>query len=119
MDFEQDFGGFFNLPTSIPGDAERDGFYVQVGAWVTEKIGLFAQYEETSIEDEEPLVPDLDDFHEELAVSLNYRFNVDLQARIEFHTADTRLPLGIPTTGGLVQDPEDVDWGIVALSVSF
>ncbi len=117
-EFDLDFGAFFDLPNSVPGEAQRDGYYLQAGAWVTGKLGLFAQFEKTSIEDDAGF-PSLDDFHEETALSLNYRFDPDLLARIEFHTAETRLPLGRPGGGGAGVGPADVDWVIVALSVSF
>ncbi len=117
--FDLDFGAFFDLPSSLPGEAHRDGFYLQAGAWVTGKLGVFAQFEKTSIDDEVGLFPRLDDFHEEAALSLNFRFDSDFLARIEFYTAETRLPLGRPGGGGVGADPEDVDWAIVALSISF
>ncbi len=117
-EFDQDFGAFFDLPSSLVGEAHRDGFYLQAGAWVTANLGFFAQFEKTSIDDDAGF-PSLDDFHEEAALSVNYRFDPDFLARIEFHTAETRLPLGRPGGGGVGADPADVDWAIVALSVSF
>lgn len=116
--FDQDFGAFFGMPDPLFGKAERDGFYVQLGIWLTSKIGLFGQYEMTSLDDNLDLLP-LDDFHEDAALSLNYRFSPDLLAKIEFHTAETRFPLGLPDGRAVGADPVDVDWAIVGLSVSF
>lgn len=118
-EFDQDFGAFAGMPMSIPGEAERDGYYVQAGLWVTEKTGLFAMYEATALNDDLGLFPALDSFHKEWAASANYRFNPDLQVRIEVHTADTRLPIGLPGSGSPGLPPTAVDWGIVAFSVSF
>jgi len=99
------------------GTAKRDGYYVQLGVWLTKKIGLFGQYEKTSLDDDLDLL-ELDDFHEDTAASLSYRFRPDLLAKIEFHTAETRFPLGI-STPMIGSPPVEVDWAIVGLSVSF
>ena len=115
--FEQDFGGFLNLPgVSLPGVANRDGFYVQAGVWATPKIGLFGQFEIASVESTLRLDQENDDLYEDLGLSLNYRFRHDLVARVEVHRSDTRLPLG---DGITPQGNVDVNWLIAALSVSF
>ncbi|MCP3979395.1 MAG: hypothetical protein GY716_08705 [bacterium] len=117
--FDLDFGAFLGMPDPLPGEADRDGFYVQAGVWVTPKIGLFAQFDSASLQDDLDLLPGLDDFHEAAAASFNYRFSPDFLVRVEFHTAETRFPLGTDDQGGVGADPVDVDWTIVALSVSF
>jgi hypothetical protein len=120
--FDQDFGRFFGGEgNSMPGQAERDGFYAQAGVWLTSELGLFGQYESTSLGDslDSPDLPDLVDFHRDTGLSLNYRFRPDLLAKMEFHWSRTQFPLGEPgfsTAGG---PPVDVDWMIVGLSVSF
>jgi hypothetical protein len=119
--FDQDFGGFLNLPVSLPGKAEREGFYAQVGVWATPKIGLFGQFEKTGLENNLELLTNVEDFHEDLAFSLNYRFRPDLVARVEYHWANTQFPLaeptGLPPIGE--QRSVDVNWLIMALSASF
>lgn len=119
--FDQDFGAFLGLPVSLPGKAEREGYYAQLGWWPTPKIGLFGQYEETSLGDNLNLLPELDDLHAERAVSVNYRMRTDLLVRVEFHSADTRLPLGDASQapGTVQQGKMEVEWVIVAFSVSF
>jgi len=118
--FDQDFGAFLNLPVSLPGRAQRDGLYVQLGGWVTPRVGLFAQFDEASLEDNLGLLPQLDDFHEDLALSFNYRVRPDLVIKVEHHDASTRFPLGTPDQPmGVGSDPVDVTWTIASLSVSF
>ena len=112
--FDQDFARFFGMPMSRPGKAGRDGLYAQLGFWVTPQIGLFGQYEETSLENNVDL-PQLDDFHRDRAFSVNYRYRPDLLAKLEYHMSRTRFPLG----EGDVPGVDDVDWVIVGLSVSF
>jgi hypothetical protein len=119
-EFDQDFGAFLALPISIPGVAQRDGYYIQLGRWISQKIGLFGQFEETGLKDDLEFLPGLEDFHKSLALSLNYRFRPDLLAKIEIHNADTRFPLGAPEVPvGVGEDPVEVTWMIVGLSVSF
>jgi hypothetical protein len=119
-EFDQDFGAFLALPISIPGVAQRDGYYIQLGRWISQKIGLFGQVEETVLKDDLGFLPGLEDFHKSLALSLNYRFRPDLLAKIEIHNADTRFPLGAPEVPvGVGEDPVEVTWMIVGLSVSF
>lgn len=115
--FDQDFRRFFGIPGSMPGRAGRDGFYAQAGVWLTPEIGLFGQYESTSLENNLGL-PQLDDFHRDKALSLNYRFGPDLLAKVEYHSAATRFPLGDPSLQGSGR-PVDVDSMFVGLSVSF
>jgi hypothetical protein len=115
-EFDLDLGAFFNLPISLPARAQREGFYAQVGVWVTPKIGLFGQFEEARLDNDRQLSVENRDFHEDLALSLNYRFRPDLVARLEYHWADTQFPLGEPT---VEPGNVDVEWLIAALSVSF
>ncbi len=118
--FDQDFGAFLDSPTSLLGRAQRDGYYVQLGAWLTEKLALFGQVDNTGLQDNLGLLPQLEDFHEDVALSLNYRVRPDLLIKAEHHSASTRFPLGVPDLPADVgSDPVDVDWTIVALSVSF
>lgn len=117
--FEQDFGAFLALPISLPGKAQRDGYYVQLGAWLSPKVGLFAQIDDADLKNDLGLLPNVKDFHEDLAVSLNYRFRPDLLLKVEHHMADTQFPLGIPDTAAPGSGPVDVEWTIVGLSVSF
>ena len=118
--FDQDFGAFLKLGFSLPARAQRDGFYAQLGRWLTPKIGLFGQYDEAKLKNNLGLLPDADDFHTARALSLNYRVRPDLLVKIEYHDADTRIPLGLPVSpmeGG--QSPVNVTWTIASLSVSF
>lgn len=119
--FDQDFGAFLGLPFSLLGTAERKGTYVQLGYWFTPKLGFFGQWEDTGLSDDVELLAPLDDLHEDLAVSLNYRLRPDLLVRLEFHSAETRLPIGDPdrSMDTVDQSPLDVDWAILAFSVSF
>ncbi len=119
--FDQDFAAFLGMPVSIPATAEREGFYVQLGVWITPQIGLFGQHEEASLGDNANLFPQLDDLHEDTALSINYRIRSDLLIRAEFHSADTQFPLG---ESGVPDDiigrgPVEVEWAILAFSVSF
>ncbi len=113
--FEQDFGGFLNLGSSLPAIAEREGFYVQAGVWVTPKIGLFGQFEAATLDNDLGLPPE-GDFHEDLGLSVTYRFRHDLVARVEYHRSDTRFPLD---EAGPAPRAVEVGWLIAALSVSF
>lgn len=119
-DFDLDFGSFLNLGASLPARAERDGYYLQLGYWVTPKIGLFGQLDDVALDNDVGIFADVDDFHHDLALSLNYRLESDLLLKAEFHRADTRFPLGTPE---IEQSPElppiEVDWALVSLSVSF
>ena len=119
--FEQDFGGFLSLPVSIPGIAQREGFYVQLGYWATSKIGLFGQYERATLDNNLDLLTNVEDFHEDRAISLSYRLRPDLVVRAEHHWADTQFPLGESVAPPTIdtQRPEQVRWLIVALSASF
>lgn len=119
--FDQDFGAFAGLPDSLPGKAEREGFYVQLGVWLTPAIGLFGQFEDTSLRDNLNLFPRLEDFHRDKALSLNYRLRPDLLFRLELHAADTRLPLADPELPPDIigRGPIEVEWAILAFSVSF
>ncbi len=118
--FDQDFGAFLATGTSIEGRAQREGYYGQLGVWVTPEIGLFAQYEKTSLDDDLGLIPEVDNFHEDVAAAVNYRFRPDLVARVEYHLAHTRFPLGVPELPVMVGAPSvDVNWLIAGLSVSF
>jgi hypothetical protein len=118
--FDQDFGAFLGLPVSIRGKAQRDGYYVQLGAWLSPEIGIFGQFDHAGLKDNLGLLPELDDFHDDIAVSVNYRFRPDLLLKVEYHTASTRFPLGVPDLQMDVgADPVDVEWTIVGLSVSF
>ena len=115
--FDQDFGGFLNIPgVSIPSTAKREGFYAQAGVWLTPEIGLFGQFEKAALESGLDFLPDAKDFHEDLAVSLNYRFRHDLVARVEYHWSDTRFAVD---EAGPQPEPVAVGWLIAALSVSF
>jgi hypothetical protein len=120
-EFDQDFGGFLNLGISLPAKAKREGFYTQVGFWPTPKIGLFGQFEKTRLENSLGLLPDAYDFHEDRALSLNYRFRPSLVARVEYHWAETQFPLGEVLGSTPLDGPNagDVNWLIVALSASF
>lgn len=93
--FDQDIGAFLKLP-SLSAQSERDSFYLQVGTWITPRVGIFAQHEDIALRDDSGLIGDLEDFYEDLAVSLNYRWRPDLLVKIEFHTSDTFIPLGLP-----------------------
>lgn len=119
--FDQDFGGFLGLPVSLIGKAKREGYYVQTGFWITDEIGVFGQLEDTSLGDNLGLLPELEEFHEDAAVALNYRFHPDLLAKAEYHRSETRFPLGDPSlpmgVGG--QPLIEVDWVVLALSISF
>ncbi len=48
--FDQDFGAFLDLPVSIRGKAQRDGYYVQLGVWLSPQIGLFGQFDRAEFE---------------------------------------------------------------------
>ncbi len=119
--FDQDFGAFLDLPSAMPAQAERRGFYAQVGFWMTPEIGVFGQFEKTELQNSLGLLPDANDFHEDTALSLNYRFRPDLVARVEYHWADTRFPVGevagSVSSGG--QGAGKINWMIAALSASF
>lgn len=121
FEFDQDFGAFLGLPTALPGEARRKGTYAQLGYWFTPKVGVFAQYEETSLFDSLGLLPELEDLHRDRAASVNYRLRPDVVLRLEFHQADTRLPIADTDTpldpGG--NGPMEVEWAILAFSVSF
>jgi hypothetical protein len=118
--FDQDFGAFLGFPETILGKAQRDGFYVQLGAWLTPRIGLFGQFDHAGLRDNLGLIPGLEDFHEDIAASLNYRVRPDLLLKIEYHDAATRFPLGAPDLPVRVgADAVDVEWMIAGLSVSF
>lgn len=118
--FDQDFGAFLGLPVAIEGRAGRNGYYGQLGAWITPEIGLFVQYDDTGLEDNLGLIPQLDTFNEDFAAALNYRFRPDLVARVEYHVARTRFPLGVADLPTMVGAPlVDVNWLIAGLSVSF
>ncbi len=53
-------------------------------------------------------------------ISLNYRFRPDLLLKVEYHSASTQFPLGVPDSQmGVGSDPVDVEWAIAGLSVSF
>lgn len=115
--FDLDLGGFQDIPgVSLPAIARREGFYVQAGVWVTPKIGLFGQFDTASLENNLGLIPETRDFHDDLALSVNYRFRPDLVARVEYHWSDTRFPLGetVPQPGAV-----EVGWLTAALSISF
>lgn len=117
--FDQDFGAFLSLPVSLPGRAERDGYYVQAGAWITSRIGLFGQFEDTSLSNDLNLLADENDLHQDLAFSLNYRVRAYLLIKAEYHSASTRLPLGDVAAEDDDGRPRDVDWALVSFSVSF
>lgn len=117
--FEQDVGAFIGGP-SLVANAERDGFYAQAGVWLTPRLALFGQVEDLALRDDSALVPQLEDFHQDAALSLNYRFRPDLLLKAELHSSDTFFPLGSgdppPGPGQLANE---VEWAIVALSVDF
>lgn len=119
--FDQDFGAFLGLPMSIPGKGEREGTYVQLGYWATPKIGVFGQVEDTSLGSSVDRLSTLTDLHRDRAVSFNYRFRPDLMLRVEFHSADTRLPIADPDRpmDTIDQELQEIEWAILAFSVSF
>ncbi|MDH3404215.1 MAG: hypothetical protein OES32_16990 [Acidobacteriota bacterium] len=118
--FDQDFGAFLALPVSLRGKAQRDGYYLQVGVWLTPRIGLFGQIDHAGLKDNLDLLPGLENLHEDLAASLNFRIRPDLLLRVEYHNATTRLPLGLPDLPMNVgSDAVDARWMVGGLSVSF
>jgi len=117
-DFEQDLGAFFGGPSFVT-DAEREGSYLQAGGWLTPKLGLFGQWEEISLTNDDRIAT-LEDFHCDLALSVNYRFSTDLMLKAEFHHSDTFFPLGIgEPPPGPNQMANQVDWAIIGLSLDF
>lgn len=126
--FDQDFGGFLNLRDpatgdrlSLPGKAEREGFYAQAGIWATPRIGFFGQFEKTTLDNNLQLLSNARDLHEDRALSLSFRFRPDLVLRVEYHWADTQLPLGESPDQPPITElgAVDVHWLIAAMSVSF
>ncbi len=118
--FEQDLGAFLGLSESILARTGRTGRYCQLGAWFTPRIGLFGQFEDISLRDDPGLQPQLRDFHQDAALSANYRFRPDLVAKVEVHRSETRFPLADPSRPQTFGGPEvGVDWLIASLSVSF
>lgn len=117
-DFEQDLGAFAGGPSQL-ADARRDGFYLQVGAWITPRLGIFGQFEDLALSDRLNLL-DLEQLYEDVAVSINYRWGTEVLMRAELHRSDTLLPLGLQTQpipqGGATTE---VTWAIVGLSVEF
>ena len=118
--FDQDLGAFLGLPSFV-AETERDTYYVQLGTWIIPKLGIFAQYEDVGLSDNVGPDRGLEDFYNDVAFSLNYRFRPDLLLKAELHFSDTLIPLG---SGGLPPGTpgvgiEEVEWAIVGLSVSF
>jgi hypothetical protein len=118
--FGQDLGAFFGMP-SFRAESQRDGYYLQVGTWLTPALGIFAQYEDIGLSDDVGPDRGLEDFYEDVALSLNYLFRPDLLAKVELHSSDTLFPLGLggPPPGIPGHAVDEVEWAILGLAVSF
>ena len=92
---------------------------MQLGLWLTRQVGLFGQFEEAPLGDDLGLLP-ISRTSTTTPRWPQLPVRPDLLLKVEYHSATTRFPLGLPESQmGVGSDPVDVEWIILALSVSF